>query len=32
MKKVFMKVLSGTFAAIAGFFLVGGVAVLNGGK
>lgn len=32
MKKIMMKVLSGTFAAVAGIFLVGGVAVLSGGK
>lgn len=32
MKKIFIKLLSGTFAAMAGFFLVGGVAVLSGGK
>lgn len=32
MKKIFIKVLSGTFAAIAGVFFVSGVAVLNGGK
>lgn len=32
MKKIIKRVLSGTFAAIAGAFFVGGVAVLNGGK
>lgn len=32
MKKVLMKVLSGTFAAVAGAFFVGGIAVLNGGR
>ncbi len=32
MKKIMMRVLSGTFAAVAGVFFVGGVAVLTGGK
>lgn len=32
MKKAMMKVLSGAFAVISGLFLIGGVAVLNGGK
>lgn len=32
MKKILKRVLSGTFAAIAGMFFVSGVVVLNGGK
>lgn len=32
MKRVLMRVLSGTLAVISGAFLIGGVVVLNGGK
>lgn len=32
MKKVMIKVMSGTFAVLSGLFLFGGMIIMNGGK